>query len=276
MTVRVLIVEDEEIAALAHAEYVGRVDGFEVAGVTRSAGEAMRHLRRDPRVDLVLLDMHLPDGHGLGLLQSMRSAGILCDVIAVTPPGTSTVRQAVSQGVVQYLLKPFTFAGFRSKLLQYAAYRERLGATEEQVVQEEVDELIGLLRTGAGDAPLPKGMSADTLREVTTAVRLAVGCPRRRWPAGSAPPGSPRGATLSTSRVRLVGAADPVRRQREARGGVPLARARTVPAQRAESPTLAKVSGVSSRCHRSAGHTTAQTLPTTASTGTEPPPASCM
>ena len=84
MTVRVLIVEDEEIAALAHAEYVGRVDGFEVAGVTRSAGEAMRHLRRDPRVDLVLLDMHLPDGHGLGLLQSMRSAGILCDVIAVT------------------------------------------------------------------------------------------------------------------------------------------------------------------------------------------------
>ena len=176
MTVRVLIVEDEEIAALAHAEYVGRVDGFEVAGVTRSAGEAMRHLRRDPRVDLVLLDLHLPDGHGLGLLQSMRSAGILCDVIAVTSArDLDVVRQAVSQGVVQYLLKPFTFAGFRSKLLQNAAYRERLGATEEQVVQEEVDELIGLLRTGTGDAPLPKGMSADTLREVTTAVRSGGG-----------------------------------------------------------------------------------------------------
>ena len=34
MTVRVLVVEDEAIAAQAHAEYVGRVAGFEVAGKT--------------------------------------------------------------------------------------------------------------------------------------------------------------------------------------------------------------------------------------------------
>ena len=35
--VRVLVVEDEELAAAAHAEYVRRVDGFELAGVARSA-----------------------------------------------------------------------------------------------------------------------------------------------------------------------------------------------------------------------------------------------
>ena len=28
--------------------------------------------------------MHLPDGHGLSLLQRLRAAGHLCDVIAVT------------------------------------------------------------------------------------------------------------------------------------------------------------------------------------------------
>ena len=48
MTVRVLVVEDEAIAAEAHSAYVGRVDGFEVAGVARSAGEAMRLLAADP------------------------------------------------------------------------------------------------------------------------------------------------------------------------------------------------------------------------------------
>ena len=90
--VRVLVVEDEEIAAEAHAAYVGRVAGFDLAGVARSAGEAMRLLDSRPgEVDLVLLDMHLPDGHGLGLLQRIRAAGHLCDVIAVTSARDSDV-----------------------------------------------------------------------------------------------------------------------------------------------------------------------------------------
>ena len=131
--VRVLVVEDEELAAQAHAAYVGRVDGFELAGVARSAGEAMRRLAGDADVDLVLLDMHLPDGHGLGLLQRLRAAGHLCDVIAVTSArDTEVVRRAVSQGVVLYLLKPFSFATFRSKLEQYAAYRRELAGARRR------------------------------------------------------------------------------------------------------------------------------------------------
>lgn len=173
MNVRVLVVEDEELAAQAHASYVDRVAGFEVAGVARSGREAMRHLAKDPAIDLVLLDMHLPDGHGLGLLQRMRAAGHPCDVIAVTSArDLEVVRRSVSQGVVQYLLKPFTFAAFRTKLEQYAAYRLRLGDTREELVQEEVDRLLGV-RAGPAPTPLPKGMSAETLSEVTTALRAA-------------------------------------------------------------------------------------------------------
>ena len=71
--------------------------------------------------------MHLPDGHGLGLLQRVRAAGHRCDVIAVTSArDADVVRNAVTQGVVLYLLKPFTFATFRAKLEQYAAYRASL------------------------------------------------------------------------------------------------------------------------------------------------------
>lgn len=174
MTVRVLVVEDEAIAAQAHAEYVRRVDGFEVAGVVRSAGEAVRFLDRDPAVDLVLLDMHLPDAHGLALLQRIRLAGHMCDVMAVTSArDVDVVRKAVAQGVAQYLLKPFTFAGLRTKLEQYASYRASLTASAEEVVQDEVDHLLGLLRSSPGSTPLPKGMSADTLRSVTAALRSA-------------------------------------------------------------------------------------------------------
>jgi len=174
MTVRVLVVEDEELAAEAHAEYVRRVDGFEVAGVARSAGEAARHLSAHPDVDLILLDMHLPDGHGLALLQRLRTAGHLCDVIAVTSArDTEVVRRAVAQGVVLYLLKPFSFATFRSKLEHYAAYRDQLAEIAEDVVQDDVDQAFGALRSRSGGAKLPKGMSADSLRQVTDVLRGA-------------------------------------------------------------------------------------------------------
>jgi response regulator of citrate/malate metabolism len=178
VTVRVLVVEDEVRVAEAHASYVERVPGFTVAGIAHSAAETLRVLDVEReggrRVDLLLLDMNLPDGHGLALLTGIRAAGHLSDVIAVTAArDTDVVRHAVAQGVVLYLLKPFTFATFRAKLEQYAGYREHLASSPKEVVQDEVDRLLGALRP-SGAAPLPKGMSAETLREVTAAVRAAV------------------------------------------------------------------------------------------------------
>jgi response regulator of citrate/malate metabolism len=173
--VRVLVVEDDELSAEAHAGYVRRTAGFEVAGVARTAAEAARLLGSTP-VDLVLLDMNLPDGHGLGLLQRLRSDGHLCDVIAVTAArDVEVVKRAVSQGVVLYLLKPFTYAGFRTKLDQYADYRARLTASESTVGQEEVDQMLGTLRATREPTAVPKGMSVDTLREVTVVLRDGAG-----------------------------------------------------------------------------------------------------
>jgi response regulator of citrate/malate metabolism len=176
VTVRVLVVEDEALAAEAHAAYTARVEGFEVAGIARSAAEAARFLAADRHVDLILIDMNLPDGHGLGLLRKLRAAGHLSDVIAVTSArDADVVRHAVAQGVVLYLLKPFTFPTFRAKLEQYAAYRAQLATASEQVAQDEVDRLFGSLRTGSGAGRLPKGMSAETLWQVTVVLRGADG-----------------------------------------------------------------------------------------------------
>ncbi|WP_327085167.1 response regulator [Nonomuraea sp. NBC_01738] len=164
----VLVVEDEEITAEAHRIYVGRVPGFTVAGVVRSGGEALRFLGHT-RADLLLLDLYLPDMHGLEVCRAVRAGGLPCDVIAVTSArDLEMVRSAVSLGVAQYLLKPFTFATLQEKLLRYARFREEAG---EIVGQGDVDRVLGALR---GTSALPKGMAQDTLDAVAAGLR---GCP---------------------------------------------------------------------------------------------------
>ncbi|RVX40193.1 response regulator of citrate/malate metabolism [Nonomuraea polychroma] len=163
--ISVLVVEDEEITAEANRIYVERVPGFEVAGVARSGGEALRFLRKRP-VDLILLDLYLPDMHGLEVCRAVRAGGLMCDIIAVTSArDLAMVRSAVSLGISQYLLKPFTFATLLEKLTRYARFKEEAGVA---VGQGDVDRVLGTLR---GSSELPKGMSRDTLDAVAAKLR---------------------------------------------------------------------------------------------------------
>ncbi|KOU54245.1 response regulator [Streptomyces sp. WM6378] len=167
--IRVLVVEDDPVAAEAHRLYVGRVPGFTAVAVAHSRAEALRALERT-EVDLLLLDLYLPDGHGLQLVRSLRAAGHSADVVAVTSARDLTmVREGVSLGVVQYVLKPFTFPTLRDRLVRYAEFRAAAG---EASGQEEVDRALATLRAPQPSA-LPKGLSAPTLQAVTRTLREA-------------------------------------------------------------------------------------------------------
>lgn len=167
--IRVLVVEDDPVAADAHVMYVGRVPGFVAVGKAHSGAEARRALDRMP-VDLLLLDLHLPDVHGLQLARSLRGAGHHADVIAVTSArDLAVVREGVSLGVVQYVLKPFTFATLRDRLVRYAEFHATVG---EASGQDEVDRALAALRA-PGPAALPKGLSGPTLERVTRTLREA-------------------------------------------------------------------------------------------------------
>jgi len=166
------VVEDDLVAADAHRLYVERVPGFVVVGVAHTGAEAVRIVEQRP-VDLILLDFYLPDGHGLQIMRMLRASSVSVDVIAVTSArDLAMVRAAVSAGVVQYLLKPFTFATLRDKLERYVRFRDTV--TGEATGQDEVDRVLATLR-GTDGIGLPKGMSADTLNAVVTALKDAVG-----------------------------------------------------------------------------------------------------
>ncbi|QTF71130.1 response regulator [Arthrobacter woluwensis] len=183
--IRVLVVEDEAIAREAHAAYLDRLEGFEHAGSAAGGQEALKALslarERGETMDLVLLDMNLPDLHGLDVARRMRSAGLLTDIIAITAVRElAVVRGAIATGVVQYLIKPFTYATFAEKLENYRAFRRTLdssGAETEDtspapVDQSAVDQAFATLRAPV-ELPLPKGISTTTLAAVRELVTTA-------------------------------------------------------------------------------------------------------
>lgn len=176
----VLLVDDDALTLELHRSYIGRVDGFAVAGECTGARAAVAALldHAGPAgaraaIDLVLLDMTMPDGTGLDVLRQVRARGSAVDVIAVTGVrDADAVRQTVGLGVVQYLVKPVTFAVFRERLEQYREYHERMQVSAGPTTQEEIDALLSASRA-TGTTRLPKGLSADTLERVSAVVRLS-------------------------------------------------------------------------------------------------------
>ena len=78
-------------------------------------------------------------------------------------------------GALQYLVKPFNFAGLRTKLEAYAALRDALGGGGE-AEQAEVDRIFGVLAAGTVAPDLPKGHSPTTA-ELVRQVLLGAGGP---------------------------------------------------------------------------------------------------
>lgn len=173
--ISVLIVEDDPLIAEAHATYVSRLAGFTAAAVAHTARDAMRTAgdaaASERPIDLVLLDLGLPDASGIALASALSGLRPPPDIIAITSErDLEMVRAAVSHGALAYLLKPFTFAAFRDRLERYARYRGALPAGTDAASQAEVDRALAELRISDRSAA-PKGAAPATNDEIARAVR---------------------------------------------------------------------------------------------------------
>ena len=176
--IRVLIVEDDPLIAEAHREYTRRVAGFEVAGLVGTGNGAVRTVAAAAAgvapIDLVLLDIGLPDASGIDVASALGGIRPAPDIIAISSErDLAVVRSAVAHGIALYLLKPFTFAAFRDKLERYRQFRDALGSGGAAAGQHEIDRAMSALRTVDQRVATPKGVSADTLDLVAGALRAA-------------------------------------------------------------------------------------------------------
>jgi len=181
--IRTLIVDDDFRVAAIHSAYVARIEGFEVIARAHTAAEAVGAVDT-LRPDLMLLDLYLPDEHGLKLVGRLRDGHPPVDVIVITAAkDADSVRAAMQGGALHYLLKPFSFPVLRDKLLSYAQMRARLGALRE-ADQRNVDRVFGALRA-PDQLSAAKGRSVHTLEAVEQLLSEAAG-PAGDWAGFSA------------------------------------------------------------------------------------------
>jgi response regulator of citrate/malate metabolism len=174
--INVLIVEDEPLIAEAHRTYLGRLPDFSVAAAVRTAADAMRvaasAAASDAPIDLVLLDLGLPDASGIALASGLSGLRPAPDIIAITSDrDLESVRAAVAHGALTYLLKPFTFAAFRDRLERYLRYRNALPAGTDAASQIEIDRALAELRISGDKSVSPKGTAPGTTDEIARLVR---------------------------------------------------------------------------------------------------------
>jgi response regulator of citrate/malate metabolism len=124
-------------------------------------------------IDLILLDVYLPDMTGLEVLQRLRSRGDRVGVIMITAARElDTVSGALDGGAADYLIKPFEFDQFKAKLEAFAARDDALRSAAG-VDQSLIDSLFGGAAPARGGDALPKGLGAETGELVLAAVRSA-------------------------------------------------------------------------------------------------------
>ncbi|XVQ87289.1 response regulator [Microbispora siamensis] len=168
--IRVLVVDDDFRVANLHARYVGRVPGFEVAGIAHTAAEAVALAGR-LRPHLVLLDQYLPDAPGTSIVPDLGGHVIMLTAAAEA----GVVREALGRGVVNYLVKPFTEGDLAERLRAYERFHRRLGGAAS-LSQAEIDRAVRMLHEGDRvDAAVRKGRSSHTAQLVIDALRAAGG-----------------------------------------------------------------------------------------------------
>lgn len=135
----VLIVEDD---AAGISSLVGILGASYELMVAKTLADAKRLLSAE--VDVILLDLYLPDGRGIDLLQhrlgtpSCREVPVIC--LSVSDQ-TQDIEDAFRHGALDYVVKPFNPVILHAKVSTFVAFRQQAELLASQAL---VDPLTGV------------------------------------------------------------------------------------------------------------------------------------
>lgn len=134
---KILIVEDEEDLADSVSRYLEQ-GGYlcETASTFREADEKLAVYE----YDLVILDLMLPDGDGLKLLESIKQNRYLCGVLIVSAKNALDDKiTGLNLGADDYITKPFHLAELNARIHSILRRRQFDGNDYVRAEEMEID-----------------------------------------------------------------------------------------------------------------------------------------
>ncbi|MFZ0389998.1 MAG: sigma-54 dependent transcriptional regulator [Calditrichia bacterium] len=140
-----ILVVDDETDTLNALRLGLRNQDFEIR-TAESQKEAVGQLKATPPPDIVVTDLKLRDGSGLDILKLIQKNYPEISVIIITAHGTvDTAIQAIREGAVDYLQKPFRMAELK-RLIQHLI--------ETISLRRENERLRQMLKSSRNSPPL--------------------------------------------------------------------------------------------------------------------------
>ncbi|WP_047984206.1 response regulator [Ornithinibacillus californiensis] len=166
----VIIVEDDFRIAKIHEEFLGKVSGFRVVGKALNGEEAIKLVKAN-KIDLVILDVYLPDIVGSSMIESIRETNTNIDFIMISAATeTEIVSEIIRNGVFDYIIKPVKMERFIETLERYREMRENLDKSRE-VDQLFLDKYFGHPSDKVEHKDTPKGIDPLTLDKVSEIIK---------------------------------------------------------------------------------------------------------
>ena len=105
--VRVMLAEDSEIIRDRLVEMLHEADHVDLVGIARDAPEALA-LFHAVQPEAVILDIQMPGGNGMDVLQTIRHSDRTCTVIMLTSYNSDYLRQRCLDGGANFFLDKAT------------------------------------------------------------------------------------------------------------------------------------------------------------------------
>jgi len=127
-----IIVDDEATARAIISQLCSTVDDIDVLIELSSATQAIKYLNQND-VDLVFLDIHMPDFTGFDFIETIKNPPV---IILTTSDPTFTIQALEYECVVDYLVKPLTPQRFQ-KAVTKASTSFKESETETSSIEKE-------------------------------------------------------------------------------------------------------------------------------------------
>lgn len=123
MKTKCILVDDEPLALEVLANHIRKIDSLQVIATCQNAFEAFNVLKRK-KVDLMFLDIHMPEIKGTQLVKSLTNA----PKIIFTTAYREYALEGFELNAVDYLLKPVSFERFVSAIDKFneVNYKNRI------------------------------------------------------------------------------------------------------------------------------------------------------